>query len=181
MQPNMKTESREWLYSSFPYTHIATLQLESAYRNRDAAERTFNRFVYKFNERLWGSNNWKKGTSDKKLSVLGVIQGKRISETIHLHLAISGFPSKHTERELKNAFYKAALHTHGIQCFWPKRENDYKVPNETDLSVEFDRVGNSGAWLNYITRELSKTNLDDLLIQHVSNPASTSFARLPVQ
>jgi hypothetical protein len=181
MQPNMKAESRGWLYSSFPCTHIATLQLESDCRTRDGAQRVFNRFVYKFNERLWGSNNWKKGTSDKKLSVLGVIQGKCSSDTVHLHLALSGFPNKHTERELKNVFYKAALHTRGIQCFWPKRENDYKVPNETEMAVEFEKVGNSGRWLNYITRELSKTNLDDLLIQHVSNPASTSFARLPVQ
>lgn len=181
MQYNMKAESREWLYSSFPCTHIATLQLESDCRTRDAAQRVFNRFVYKFNERLWGGNNWKKGTLDKKLSVLGTIQGKRCSDNIHLHLAISGFPTKYTERELKNTFYKAALHTGGIQCFWSKRENDYKVTNETDLSVQFEKVGNSGAWLNYITRELSNTNLDDLLIQHVSNPTSTSFARLPVQ
>jgi len=164
-----KAVLRDWLYK-LPVTHAATVNLKSTHRTTEAVQQVTRRLLFKFNERIWGRNTWKRGTGGKQLSVLPIIHAEKDVDDSHIHFAFFGFPENLTEQQIQNRFYSAAKHTDGVQFVWQERNS---ADSKSRLAVDFERADSGGAWMNYITRKLSGSNDENILYQHMHISSST--------
>jgi hypothetical protein len=163
----LKTTGRNWLYKDFPTTHVATVSVEAPYMSDDAVKSVARRFLYKFNEKVWTSNVWKSVNNQNRIGVVPVIHNQKHMDKAHIHFAFCGFPKRLSEDQLHKLFHSTAQHTRGVQYRW----ND---ANKLDgrLKTEFNKVGSSEAWLNYITRKMVGID-DNILIELMHIPSAT--------
>ncbi|PSH02824.1 MAG: hypothetical protein CXZ00_15390 [Acidobacteria bacterium] len=169
----LKTAVQSWLYGNFPATHVGTLNLEARFRSIPGAANVAERFIKKFNARLWGVNTWKNGKGGKAICVVPVVHDEKYVDDTHLHLALYGFPEKRSEAQIRSCFLDIAEHTYGVQFYRPYERRPLQEIPEEQLMVHFDKVDNSEAWLNYITRKLRGAD-ETILFEHMHNTVFTT-------
>jgi len=168
MKSKQKVLLDDWLYK-FPVTHAATVNVKWTHRAPEAVEQLTRRLLFKFNERIWNRNTWKNGKGCAPLSVVPIVHNERDVDMLHIHFAFGGFPERRTDAEIQKMFYQVAEHTPGIQYYSHAKSTNGK----SELAVDFERADNGGAWMNYISRKLSGSTDENILLQHMQSCLKT--------
>jgi hypothetical protein len=152
--PTQKNAVRSWLTSlRSEYQFAVTLTLKQYvelrlehginYKRlvREDCDKIAQRFIQKLNRQAFGKAAERHG---KTLRYLVVVEGERTDKQLHLHMAVGGLPNHY----LPNQF--ATM-----------------VKNAADLVREIDtqhdvQIMDSG-WTDYITKELGRTDTDNVL------------------
>jgi len=167
----LKTELRTWLYEEFAATHAAVLNIDPKYRAHDAVKDVTRRFIYKFNERLWGTNTWKKGKAGcdgKGICVVPFVHNQQHMDNAHVHIAFHSFPSKLSDDQIAKCFLDAAKHTRGVQYTKPSEERAASEVPKSQLTVYIEPAHLSEKWINYSTRKMSGVD-ENFLVELMHN------------
>lgn len=154
-QPTAKHSTRTFLTSlsaQYPIALTLTLKQYIEVKNtkgvfyqkidKEEVRRVAKHFTHKLNKQVFGSSAKRYG---KGLKYLMVIEGERTHKNLHLHMAISRLPSYVKWNEIDGLVRNAKL---SIQ----ELDEQHKV-----------EVASDSGWMDYITKELGKTDTDNVL------------------
>lgn len=153
--PTLKEAARDWLrgiHTYYPFALTLTLkqviEVKSNYGiyykkiDKEDCRQIAKQFTHKLNQQVFGSRAAKK--HGKGLRYLIVIEGERSCKNLHLHMAIGDMPRHIKWSAIDRLVRKAKLKVGGID-------------KQSDLAI-----ADSG-WMEYLTKELGKTDTDNVL------------------
>lgn len=133
---------RQFLYDSFPVTHVGVLNIRAlvraSYSGMDWTASVYSHFLRKFNHNIWGRHR-----GQKQVGAVAVAHNRKHVDNTHIHVGFWGLPTKFTQAELKSEFLNAAAHTPGVQ---------YTHTDSAALAAFFEPCAGSKRWLNYSSR-----------------------------
>ena len=155
---------REMLYQ-LPVTHIATLNIEPLYPNRNDLCQVLQQFIRKFNRSLWGGNGYASG---KRMGIVAFVHARKHIDDTHIHMGLWNLPVQKADAELEQRFYQSAKKTTGVLY------TETHAPRRGSIAVDFQRE-RTGGWIAYCSRLLADSTDAHCLIELLHTPGNFHF------
>lgn len=150
----VKQEARDWLrglHKEYPLALTLTLKQVMEVKNnngiyykkvdKEECRAIAKRFTHKLNQSIFGNSAKRYG---KGLKYLIVVEGERSCKNLHLHMAIGALPEHIKWNAIKDLVSYAKNKVAGIDR-------------------HFDVAISDSGWMEYLTKELGKTDTDNVL------------------